>query len=87
MAKTRIYKTLHRKQKVDNTHPTKNRGERRGSGRVGSSWFTCVILRATRFTNRVISHEYEYGHIRGHLLHKYPITVNQVKKVVHFHTL
>jgi hypothetical protein len=40
-----IYKTLHRKQKLININPTKNRGELMCSGRVSSSCSTCGTRR------------------------------------------
>ena len=52
-----IYKTLRRKQKIEQHEPTKNRSEFRCSGRVSSSCFTSGPRRLTVVTNPVISHE------------------------------
>ena len=51
---------------------------------VSSSCSTCGTRRVTLVTNLVISHEWEQmwlwqtEHFRGHLWHRYSVTVNQV---------
>jgi hypothetical protein len=80
-----FYKT---KDRVTRT-PLKTGGERRGSGRVSSSCSTSDTRRVNLFTNPVTSQERrkdertgkclrQVEHIRGHLWHRYSITVNQV---------
>jgi hypothetical protein len=61
-------------------------GELRCSGRVSSSCSTSGTRRVNLVTSPVISHEWgknreglrQVEHIRGHLWHRYSITVNQV---------
>ena len=61
-------------------------GELRCSGRVNSSCSTSGTHRVNLVTSPVISHEWgknweglrQVEHIRGHLWHRYSITVNQV---------
>jgi hypothetical protein len=76
------YKT---KDRVTRT-PLKSEGELRCSGRVGSSCSTSDTRRVNLVTTPVISHERgkeremftTSGTYRGHLLHKYSISVNKV---------
>ena len=55
---TAIYKTLHRKRKIVQHKPTKNRGWLRCSGWVSSSCSTSGTRRVTLVTNPVISYEW-----------------------------
>ena len=55
---TTNYKTLHRKLKIEQHEPHKNRGEPRCPGRVSLSCSTCGTHRLTRATHPVISQEW-----------------------------
>ena len=84
---TTIYKTLHRKLKIDQHEHHSNSGELMCSEGVSSSCSTSGIRCVVPVANPVISHEYgeerkvftTSEHIRGHLCHRYSIAVNQVK--------
>jgi len=94
-------KTNNKQQSIKHTHKTKDRvtrtplktwGERRCSGKVGSSCYTSATRRANLVTNPVISHEWgktgkcirQIEHIRCNLWHIYSITVNHVM-YIHAH--
>ena len=68
--------TKHTHQTKDRVTRTllKARGERRCSGRMGSSCCTSGTCRANLVTNS--------EHIRGHLYNRYSVTVNQVMVVI-----
>jgi len=54
---TTVYKTLHRKLKIEQREPIKYRGELRCSGRISSSCSTSDTCRVTLVKNPVISLE------------------------------
>ena len=56
---TMIYKTLHRKLKIEQHEPTKNRGELEYSGSVSRSYSISGTRCVTHVTNPLISHEWE----------------------------
>jgi hypothetical protein len=60
---TTIHKTHIQNQRSSNMNPTTNRGERRCSGRVGSSCPTSGTRRVNLVTNLVLCHE--WGKLRA----------------------